>query len=133
MSKSQKIRQQERQRVLAEIGQKTLQAEQHGQSHIITASQFQAEFYSGPLPNPDMLREYEDVLPGLAEKIVSQFEEQGRHRRWLERTNMTHATGRSWTGLLCGLSVAIFGLWVAKELGGASGAILGGIDLVSLV
>lgn len=45
---------------------------------------FEATAYSGPLPPPATLAEYERVVPGLAERIVVQFEEQGRHRRTLE-------------------------------------------------
>jgi uncharacterized membrane protein len=139
MSKSQKIRQQERQRVLAELGKKSLQTNNspdstgHEQQRVIAAGFVQTEMYSGPLPHPDMLKQYEEAVPGLAQVIVHQFSEQGTHRRWLEKTNMIHATGRSWAGLACGLVVALAGLWAAVQLGGWAGAVLGAIDLVGLV
>ncbi len=40
--------------------------------------------YSGPLPPPSLLQDYEDILPGSAERIFNQFEKQGGHRRKLE-------------------------------------------------
>ncbi|MEO7029824.1 MAG: DUF2335 domain-containing protein [Acidobacteriaceae bacterium] len=37
--------------------------------------------YSGPLPPPQVLREFEQILPGVAERIFIQFEAQAEHRR----------------------------------------------------
>lgn len=45
--------------------------------------------YSGPIPWPSLLRGYEEVLPGAADRIFTQFEEQGRHRREIERAYIT--------------------------------------------
>lgn len=42
--------------------------------------------YVGPLPEPADLKAYDLVVPGSAERILTQFEEQGRHRRELEQT-----------------------------------------------
>ena len=36
--------------------------------------------FSGPLPPPDLLAQYDQVMPGLAQKIVSQFESETNHR-----------------------------------------------------
>lgn len=36
--------------------------------------------FEGPLPPPDMLAHYEDVVPGAAERILSLAERQQRHR-----------------------------------------------------
>ena len=38
-----------------------------------------SERYEGPLPRPDHLREYEDILPGAAERIFSSSERQLEH------------------------------------------------------
>jgi len=40
--------------------------------------------FAGPIPPPALLAEYEQACPGSAERILTQFEEQGRHRRRLE-------------------------------------------------
>lgn len=42
------------------------------------------QHFTGPLPPPHVIADYEAVVPGMAEKIVTAFEEQGRHRRTLE-------------------------------------------------
>jgi uncharacterized membrane protein len=40
--------------------------------------------YSGPLPHPDILRGFEEIIPGSAERILAQFEQQSAHRRDVE-------------------------------------------------
>ncbi|HEV8381614.1 MAG TPA: DUF2335 domain-containing protein [Gemmatimonadales bacterium] len=42
------------------------------------------EAYAGPIPHPAILQQFEAVQPGFANRIMAQFEEQGRHRRKLE-------------------------------------------------
>jgi uncharacterized membrane protein len=42
--------------------------------------------YSGPLPTPEMLRGYDSVVPGAAERIVAMAEREQGHRHWLDRT-----------------------------------------------
>ncbi len=41
--------------------------------------------YSGPLPHPEIVRQYEALVPGAAERILTQFEQQSAHRREMER------------------------------------------------
>ena len=48
-------------------------------------SQLVATQFSGPLPPPSILRGYDDVCPGFAERIVKMAEDEGDHRRDLER------------------------------------------------
>ena len=40
--------------------------------------------YSGPMPHPEMLAEYERITPGLADRIVALAERQANHRMMLE-------------------------------------------------
>lgn len=42
--------------------------------------------FSGPLPPPEILEKYNQVVPGLAERILSMAEQQSTHRQQLERT-----------------------------------------------
>lgn len=37
--------------------------------------------FTGPIPPPDLLRAYENILPGLADRVVSMAEKEGDHRR----------------------------------------------------
>jgi len=45
--------------------------------------------FSGPLPPPEVLREYGDVVPGLAEKIVEMAGKEQEHRHKLEDKDLT--------------------------------------------
>jgi len=40
--------------------------------------------YSGPIPDPASLAQYEKITPGLADRIVQMAEKEGEHRRHLE-------------------------------------------------
>lgn len=58
--------------------------------------------FSGPLPHPDLLAGYEDVLPGAAERIIAMAENQAAHRIHLERVVVEGDSRRSWWGLRIG-------------------------------
>ncbi len=45
--------------------------------------------YRGPLPSPEMLRQYDNVLPGMAERLLEAFEKQGDHRRQMDEKSLT--------------------------------------------
>lgn len=44
--------------------------------------------FTGPLPPPEMIAEYEAAIPGLSTKIVQQFMDEGEHRRMMEREHL---------------------------------------------
>jgi len=41
--------------------------------------------FSGPLPPPEILRAYDDAVPGCAARIIAMAEQQGQHRRDMEQ------------------------------------------------
>jgi len=43
------------------------------------------EGFSGPLPHPDTLRQYDDIKPGLADTIVQMAKEEMLHRHGMEK------------------------------------------------
>lgn len=110
------------------------------------ASQFSFE-RSGPLPDPLTLAEYEKVLPGTADRIISTFERQVEHRHSLEGRVITSQQERQaadialerrgqcfafvigMTGLLGGGAVILFGGSTASAIAGSAlgGATLGGL------
>lgn len=57
---------------------------------------------SGPLPDPVQLRQYEEVLPGSAERIFSAFEAQVSHRMDLEKNLIDRESRRADWGLAVG-------------------------------
>lgn len=44
----------------------------------------QIKTFTGPLPHPSALKEYDSVLPGLAERIVSMVEAEAKHRHSMD-------------------------------------------------
>lgn len=62
-------------------------------------SQVRQEF-SGPLPHPSIFAEYERILPGAAERLLSQTEIQSKHRRDLETIAIKSGSRDSLIGLI---------------------------------
>ena len=81
--------------------------------------------YSGPLPHPDILRQYEDVVPGSAALIIKQFEEQSRHRRSMEAKVISSGTFSqrigTVTAAVIGIGGVAGGLWLAQDGKGVDG------------
>ena len=95
-----------------------------------------ANWWSGPYPPPQLLRGYEDVLPGSADRIIKMAEEQQRHRHHLEKTTVEGAGKRAHQGLWLGfvISLVVLGLGTAVILLGheAAGATIMSVDVVAL-
>lgn len=93
--------------------------------------------FSGPLPPPHILAEYDKVLPGAAATILARAEKQSDHRMKLEKTVIPAQQRESARGQIFGLIVAITGILI----GGAciltghdvAGATVIGIDLLGMV
>lgn len=66
-----------------------------------------AASFEGPLPPPDMLEHYNNVVPGAAERILAMAEKNGDHRRALETYVIRAEHRRSMTGTLVGGVVAL--------------------------
>lgn len=90
---------------------------------------------SGPLPDPVQLRQYEEVLPSAAERIMSTFETQVGHRMELERKQSQRADwGLAVGGILAG-AIVIGGLvvmivgdpWAGASIIGTSVAAIAGV------
>src|SRR3989344_6096073 len=66
--------------------------------------------FSGPLPPPEILRGYESILPGLADRVVKMAENQSTHRQRLESRVIWFDGIRSSLGLVFGLIIALAGI-----------------------
>jgi len=78
-------------------------------------SRIVAAYYRGPLPPPSMLRGYEDVLPGSADRILALLEKQSAHRQELESKTIaanirSRYIGQGFAFVLCFI-VIVGGLW----------------------
>lgn len=48
----------------------------------------QAQFHQGPLPPPELLRQYDQLSPGAADRIIAMAEGEAAHRREMERQQL---------------------------------------------
>lgn len=78
----------------------------------------------GPLPSPDALERFNQVIPGGAERIFQMAEEEGKHRRKMEgRWSLTEAFlrigGLLFAGIiaLTGISAGVFLIYYERPLG----------------
>jgi uncharacterized membrane protein len=98
--------------------------------------QMQAVSFSGPLPPPQLLHQYNEVVPDGAERLMKMAEVQQTHRQELERT-VIHGNVRSeargqWMGLLISLVVVGAGTYLAAIGKQLTGGLLVGVDVVAL-
>jgi uncharacterized membrane protein len=91
-----------------------------------TAVMVRQETFSGPLPPPEILGQYNEIVPGLADRIVKMAESQSSHRQKLESRVVWFDGIRTMFGLIFGLVVALAGIVGGAEL------ILGGHSLTGL-
>jgi uncharacterized membrane protein len=92
--------------------------------------------YEGPMPPPSLLKQFDDISPGLAARIVENSLEQSRHRRELEKHVITASTESRKLGMYIGGGLGLTSLvgavvtagmdqpWVAGVL---VGAVTGGL------
>jgi len=66
--------------------------------------------FSGPLPHPSFLKQYEEVVPGAADRILRQAESQTNHRIDLENKVIDSDIRRADRGLWAGLAVAVISI-----------------------
>lgn len=65
------------------------------------------EQYSGPIPPPDLLRQYDELIEGGAERIFNAFESQTRHRMGIESAVVFGNEGRANRGQWMAYSLAL--------------------------
>jgi uncharacterized membrane protein len=100
-------------RELAEGAHEALEAApEHEGPRRDAAFQVVGAHYSGPLPPPRMLEEYNSVLPGLAERIVNLAENDQRHVHKMDRGYLV----LRFTGQVAALLIALAGLVIGGLL-----------------
>lgn len=111
---------------------------QHSQSaqsssQIVSQSQSvsaQVQLYQGPLPAPEILRQYDQVVPGAAERIISMAEQQAKHRQNLESTvvlsDVKDSNTGLWLGFIIGIVAIISGAVCILQGHTIAGGVLGG-------
>jgi uncharacterized membrane protein len=74
----------------------------------VAISKVETTSFQGPLPPPQILSQYDQIVPGSAERIISQWESQSRHRQELEKKVIDSDIKQSRYGATLGFIVAIF-------------------------
>ena len=85
----------------------------------------QLSYWSGPTPSPEVLREYDTIVPGAAERIIAMAERQSAHRQNLENKAVDGGNSRailgSVFGFVIGMAAVGGGIYLAvngQETGG---------------
>jgi uncharacterized membrane protein len=104
---------------------------------VVGKLSYSREHYSGPLPRPSDLQEYEKIVPGSAERILKMAETQATHRRSMESIVIRGDSRRATCGLWIGAAVAACflggGIFLIYEGHDWAGITIAGLDIVSLV
>jgi len=102
----------------------------------IARQQVQTFSFSGPLPPPQLLSQYNDVVPNGAERLMKMAESQHAHRQDLERTvvhgNVKAEKRGQWMGLFISALVIGAGTYLAAIGRQITGGLLVGVDVVAL-
>ncbi|MBF0292745.1 MAG: DUF2335 domain-containing protein [Nitrospinae bacterium] len=64
----------------------------------------------GPIPSPETLAHYDEILPGSAERIISRWEQQGNHRMELEKVVIYTDSRLAYLGMLCAITIGLSGI-----------------------
>ena len=113
-------------------GIKSANSEKSGDEHVrqVVTQVIQSEF-SGPLPPPNIIKRYEDILPGAADRILSMAENQAKHRQEIEKKMIDSEARDGLLGVcfafILGISCIIAGIIIAFLVPQSSGAIAGSI------
>ena len=106
----------------------------------VVAEVIQSEF-SGPIPPPNIIRGYEEVLPGAADRIIAMAEKQSAHRQAMETKIIETESRDGFLGmvfafslsLLCIVAAVIIVYLVPKEGGAFAGSLLGVTGIGSII
>lgn len=95
------------------------------------------ELFAGPMPPPDILQKYNEIVPDAAERILTMAEKQSEHRQYLEKKVIDGRNRDSLLGIIAGTIVCLGAMAVSALLATSghetTAAILVGTTLVSLV
>ena len=111
---------------------------------VVQSTVEMAAAYSGPLPPPEWLRQYEQVLPGIADRMMAlaesevsnQHDASAHHRRMQEQVvsaGITMAKRGQVVAALLGFSFLVAAVVLALTGNALLGGVIGIADLVGIV
>lgn len=71
------------------------------------------ELFSGPIPHPDILKGYNELVPDAAERILKAFEKQSEHRECIEKETNKANINLAWANTVERYVGLIFGFIIA--------------------
>ncbi|MDE2815273.1 MAG: DUF2335 domain-containing protein [Chloroflexota bacterium] len=83
-----------------------LPVEEDEEAEIVT----RASSWSGPLPSPRSLREFEEIVPGSADRLITMVEKQGNHRMEIEKRVVDGESRRAWVELAARHGITLVGI-----------------------
>ena len=89
--------------------------------------------FSGPIPPPNIIKGYEEILPGSADRIIAMAENQSKHRQKMEEIKFRSESRDGLLGIIfafvlgisCIIVAAIIVILVPKSAGAIFGSLLG--------
>ena len=96
-----------------------------------------ARHFSGPLPPPELLQGYKDIIPDSPERLLKMVENRENHKISTESIIVKHEISQSSRGQIFGFVIAIIIIFIVAYLTINShytvAAILGGATIIGLV
>ncbi|GGB37994.1 hypothetical protein GCM10011505_19410 [Tistrella bauzanensis] len=108
-----------------------------GELRLVIAQHEQHVAISGPLPPPDILAQYEDIVPGAAARIVSWAEKEQAHRHAIDsdglRADIIYARAGLYGGIALSVFFVIAALFAADAGHTTLATILAGATIASVI
>lgn len=100
-----------------------------------------SEVHRGPIPHPRILKGYEEIIPGAADRILSMAESEAQHRHEIDNKCVKADSRDSLLGIISafilGLSCIVGGIlviiMVPKTIGIVSGTVITGSGLAGIL
>lgn len=93
--------------------------------------------YSGPIPPPELLKEFDNIIPNGADRILKLAENQSSHRQEVEKSIVNAKNRDSFLGVLfagiMGIIGLLGGIFLIYQGHSVVGSLFSGGTLVSLV
>ena len=90
---------------------------------------FGAMMHSGPLPHPEILAGYEDIVPGAADRILKMAEKEANHRHQIDNICVKADSRDSLLGIICafciGMACIVGGVYIILKTPTVAGSVAG--------
>lgn len=74
---------------------------------VLVAEIMRIQSFSGPIPPPEIMQGYENILKGSADRILSMAENQATHRMEIEKSVVKRSLNQKTFGLIMGSVIAL--------------------------